>query len=81
MSKQKVRGGSDNRHLAEEVAQLKLQLAHALARIAELEQQNAQLQRQLAKVKKNSSNSSKPPSSDIVKPKIPKGKGRRGKRK
>jgi transposase len=41
----------------------------------------AELEAELAKAKKNSSNSSKPPSSDIVKPKKPKGKGRRGKRK
>ena len=60
---------------------MKAQLAQALVRIAELEQRIAQLQEQLAKAKKNSSNSSKPPSSDIVKPKTPKGKGRRGKRK
>jgi len=46
-----------------------------------LKQRNAQLQEQLAKAKKNSSNSSKPPSSDLVKQKTPKGKGRRGKRK
>jgi transposase len=48
--------------------------APLLERISELEAE-------LAKAKKNSSNSSKPPSSDIVKPKKPKGKGRRGKRK
>ena len=48
--------------------------APLLERIAELEAE-------LAKAKKNSSNSSKPPSSDIVKPKKPKCKGRRGKRK
>ena len=41
----------------------------------------AKLEAELAKAKKNSSNSSKPPSSDIVKPKKPKGKGGRGKRK
>jgi len=48
--------------------------APLLERIAELEAE-------LAKAKKNSSNSSKPPSSDIVKPKNPQCKGRRGKRK
>jgi transposase len=41
----------------------------------------AKLEAELAKAKKNSSNSSKPPSSDIVKPKKAKGKGRRAKRK
>ena len=50
--------------------------APLLERIAELEAE-------LAKAKKDSSTSSKPPSSDIVKPnkKVAKGKGRRGKRK
>jgi transposase len=53
---------------------LKAQLAQLAARVAELEVQ-------LAKATKNSSNSSKPPSSDIVKP-PPKGVGgKRGKKK
>ena len=47
------------------------------ARIAELEKQNAQLQEQLAKACKNSSTSSKPPSSDIVKPPNKPAKGRK----
>ncbi len=47
--------------LAERVADLERQLAAALARIAELE-------KQLAAARKDSSISSKPPSSDIVKP-------------
>ena len=51
-----------------EIADLKRQLAEALQRIAHLEQQ-------LAAACKNSSTSSKPPSSDIVKPKKPRGKG------
>jgi uncharacterized coiled-coil protein SlyX len=48
------------------IADLKAQLAAALQRIAQLEQQ-------LAAACKNSSTSSKPPSSDIVKPKKPRG--------
>ena len=52
MSERKVKGGSENRRLAEEVARLKSQLARALAHIAELEQRNARLQEQLAKAKK-----------------------------
>jgi hypothetical protein len=48
---------------------------------APLLQRIAELETEVAKAKKNSSNSSKPPSSDIVKPKKPKGKGRRGRRK
>jgi transposase len=51
-----------------EIADLKAQLAAALPRIAQLEQQ-------LAAARKNSSTSSKPPSSDIVKPNKPRGKG------
>jgi len=47
--------------LAKRVAELEKQLAAALARIAEME-------KQLAAAKKDSSTSSKPPSSDIVKP-------------
>lgn len=47
------------------------------ARIAELEKQNAELQEQLAKARKNSSTSSKPPSSDIVKPPNKPAKGRK----
>ncbi len=47
--------------MAERVADLEKQLAAALARIAELE-------KQLGAARKDSSTSSKPPSSDIVKP-------------
>jgi transposase len=54
--------------LARRVAELEEQLAAALDRITQLEQQ-------LAAARKNSSTSSKPPSSDIVKPKKPRGKG------
>jgi len=54
--------------LARRVAKLEEQLAAALERIAQLEQQ-------LAAARKNSSTSSRPPSSDIVKPKKPRGKG------
>ena len=68
INKRKATSGLHDRDLAKEVAELKVQLAQALARIAELQQQNAQLQQQLAKARKNSSNSSKPPSSNIVKP-------------
>ncbi len=50
--------------LERELAQLRVQLEQALARIAELEGE-------VARLKKNSSTSSKPPSSDIVKPPRP----------
>ena len=56
------------------IDRLEAQLSQALARITELEAQ-------LARARKNSSNSSKPPSSDIVKPPKPKSKrGRKRKR-
>ena len=52
------------------IAELEAQLTAALDRIEQLEAA-------LAASQKNSSNSSKSPSSDIVKPPKPKGKGRR----
>ena len=60
--------------LAKRVAELERQLAAALARIEELE-------RQLAAARKDSSTSSKPPSSDIVKPPRPTPKTRTGRRR
>jgi len=59
-----------------EIADLKAQLPEALQRIDKLEPENtrlrdesAQLKQQLAAARKDSWTSSKPPSSDIVKPK------------
>jgi transposase len=61
--------------VAEAVAPLK-------TRIAELEAENTRLKAEIAKLKKNSMTSSKPPSSDIVKPpRPPKSGGKRGKRR
>jgi transposase len=61
--------------VAEAVAPLK-------ARIAELEAENTRLKAEIAKLKKNSMTSSKPPSSDIVKPpRPPKSGGKRGRRR
>ena len=37
-------------------------------KLLELDQENQQLKNKIAQISKNSSNSSKPPSSDIVKP-------------
>jgi transposase len=59
--------------LEAEVARLREQVERALTRVAELEAE-------VARLKKNSSTSSKPPSSDMVKPPKPSAKGR-GKRK
>lgn len=60
--------------LAKRVAELEKQLAAALARIEDLE-------RQLAAARKDSSTSSKPPSSDIVKPPRPLTKSRTRRRR
>jgi transposase len=62
------------RELTSELAAAQQQLAAAQQKIAELSEQ-------LAKAKKNSSTSSKPPSSDIVKPKPPVDESNDGKRK
>lgn len=50
-------------------------------RVAELEARLVQLENELAKARKTSATSSKPPSSDIVRPPHKVGKGKRGKRK
>lgn len=60
------------------IAELERQLRERDERIAALERQVAHLAEQVARFSKNSSNSSKPPSSDIVKPpKLPAPKGKR----
>jgi uncharacterized small protein (DUF1192 family) len=57
-------------------------VAPLLKRVAELEAENARLQAEVARLKKNSATSSKPPSSDIVKPpRPPQAQGRKGKRR
>jgi len=60
------------RRLTEQVEQL-------LRRATKLEVENQQLREEIARLKKNSSNSSKPPSSDMVKP--TKTKSRRGRKR
>ena len=59
---------SDCERFAKRLAKLEARIARLEKQNAELEQRNAKLQEQLAKARKNSSTSSKPPSSDIVKP-------------
>jgi len=63
------------------IAELERQVRERDERIAALERQVAQLTEQVARLSKNSSNSSKPPSSDIVKPPKPKGKNRKRRRR
>jgi transposase len=50
------------------IEKLTKQVALLLERIKQLEQENTMLKERIAQLQKNSSNSSKPPSSDIVKP-------------
>ncbi len=50
------------------IEKLTKQVASLLERIRQLEQENVMLKERIAQLEKNSGNSSKPPSSDIVKP-------------
>ncbi len=63
------------------IERLERLVAQQAATIEKLVQRVDELERKLAKARKDSSNSSKPPSSDIVKKPKGKGGGRRGKRK
>lgn len=65
--------------LIEIILRLERQVAALEARCAKLEKENAELRAELAKARKDSSNSSKPPSSDIVKPPRPQGSPSNGK--
>jgi transposase len=64
------------RQLEQENAQLRQDKAHLESQVAQLQAENARLLNELAAARKHSGNSSKPPSSDIVKP-----KGQRRKKK
>jgi transposase len=61
------------RLIAEAMAPLQQRIAELEQRVVELETENSALKAEVARLKKNSSNSSKPPSSDIVKPPKPAG--------
>jgi transposase len=71
--------GSSSTTRCPSCGQLRERLAKLDQRVAEQDRRIAQLETQLAAARKNSSNSSKPPSSDIVKP--PKDRGKKDKRK
>ena len=58
-------------NLEQEAAALRLENQELRALVKSLQARNAQLESQLAKATKNSGNSAKPPSSDIVKPPKP----------
>lgn len=75
---------SESQRLAQRVAKLEEKLFGVMERNAQLEEEvtrlhedNAKLQQQLAAARKNSSTSSKPPSSDMVKPPKPPRKDRK----
>lgn len=59
------------RLIAEAMAPLQRRIGELEQRVVELETENAALKAEIVRLKKNSSNSSKPPSSDIVKPPKP----------
>ena len=68
--------------LRQQVDALESERSQTQAALAQTQAALVQTQAQLAAARKNSSNSSKPPSSDIVKPKQPASRGRgKGKRK
>jgi len=74
-------GKKRRRQLEEENSQLRHDKARLQSQVVELQAENARLRNQLAAARKHSGNSSKPPSSDIVKPpgqRRQKGKRRRG---
>ena len=52
-------------------------IAQLMAEIQQLRNENKSLREEIDRLKKNSGNSSKPPSSDIVKPPKPKGRGKK----
>jgi len=72
----------ENERLREELLDIRKQLKEAEEQIAEAEKQVADLERQLALRKRNSTNSSKPPSSDgLAGEQRPRGRTRRSQRK
>lgn len=72
---------AENQKFRERNAWLEKRLDELEAKNTQLETQNSQLNQSLAAAKKHSGNSSKPPSSDIVKPGAPRCKKKKSKRR
>ena len=66
--------------MTERLAKLEGKFLEAMERMAKLEEENASLKQRLAAALKNSATSSKPPSSDIVKPPKPSAQAAEGQR-
>jgi len=77
----KRKDASSRRELLAIIRRLEARNAELEKRIEQQAQRIRELERELAKARKNSSTSSKPPSSDIVKPPRPSPPGGKGKRK
>ena len=81
MKVRKAKNSANRKRRAGQVADIQAQLDEARALIKTLTDRITQLENELAEARKNSSTSSKPPSSDIVKPKKPRRKdGKKRKR-
>jgi len=79
--RKRKRNGESTRRLLGIIGDLEVRIAALEKHIEQQKTRIQELERELAKARKNSSTSSKPPSSDIVKPPKTKPRGTKGKRK